>query len=385
MNIISFYPTFSLLDRILSYGKYDTLNIFIDLKGIMKPLYMEHTRVNIVESTKMSRRTDSSVFESLLEFFIFHKKYALKRGIKINFYVFYESGESFFHLHIDKKYKANRRIDNLSGLDKLGKEIFTDVIQKNLTLIEKTFNKIPNIKVIHLNHLEADFVPYYLIRNNMVDTSDNTCQLIYSNDHDLFQNIILSPNVYQFLKTKNKSILKSGEIVNKYLKTNVNIPDEYFPLIMAILGDRGDGITDKVRSVGPKTVSKFIEKLVGLIGGMDTLYSKVFKGDAIFEEGIENQTDNKQIYLVIEAERERSTISKNLKLMSFEMLSRYLDDPQTTEMLDRGKYIEDIMNDSTMAKSESIYLALNKIGVLTEVENPLDILYVNKNINNLEF
>jgi len=333
----------------------------------------------------MSRRTDPSVFESLLEFFIFHKKYALKRGIKINFYVFYESGESFYHLHVDKKYKANRRIDNLSGLDKVGKEIFTDVVQKNLTLIEKTFNKVPNIKIIYLNHLEADVIPYYLIRNNMVDTSDNVCQLIYSNDHDLFQNIILGENVYQFLKTKTKSILKRNEIVNKYLKVDENISDEYFPLIMAILGDRGDGIIDKVKSIGPKTVPKFIEKLVGLIGCMNTLYNKVFRGEPIFEEGIENQTDNKQIYLIIEAERERSTISKNLKLMSFELLSRYLDNPPTTEVTQRRKQIYNVMNDSTIAKSESIYLALNKIGVLTEVENPLDILYVNKDIKNYEF
>ena len=384
-NLIPYYPNYAMLDNVLSYGKYDTLNLYIDLKGIARGLYMEHSKINIVEYTRMSGQIDPSLFESLLEFCIFHKKYSLKRSIKLNIIIFYEMGPSFYHLHIDKNYKANRKIDDLYMLDKEGKEIFTRVIQKNLILIEKVFNKMPNIKVIMLENMEADVVPYYLIKRSLVDTSNNICHLVYSNDHDLFQNIILSHNVYQFLKTKTKRILKNGDIVSNYLKCECDILDEYFPLIMAILGDKGDGITDKVKSIGPKTIPKFINELVDLIGGMDVLYNKVFNNESIFEEGIENQIDNKQIYLTIEAERERSTISKNLKLISFELLSRYLDNPPTTEVTRRRKKIYNIMNDSTISKSESIYTALNKIGILVESENPLDILYVNKDINNYEF
>jgi len=385
-NVISYYPTYALLDSIMSYSKYDTLNLYIDLKGIARPLYMEHTRINIVESTKMARKTDSSFFTSLLEFFIFHKNYALKRGIKINFYVFYELGESFYHLNIDKKYKANRRIDNMPGLDKVGKEIFNDVIQKNLILIEKVFNKVPNIKIILSNHLEADFIPYYLIRNSLVPVTDNVCQLVYSNDHDLFQNIILGNNVYQFLKTKTKRVLKSGgEISSKYLKHECSIPDEYFPLIMAIMGDKGDGIIDKVKGAGEKTVPIIIDELVHLVGGMDNLYDNVFNGKPIFQPDAENETNDKVVYSAIEAERKRSTISKNLKLMSFELLSRYLDNPPTTEVTQRRKHIYNVMNDSTIARSEDIYSALNKISILVESENPLDILYLNKNINDYKF
>lgn len=385
-NVISYYPTYALLDSVMSYSKYDTLNLYVDLKGIARPLYMEHTRVNIVESTKMSRQTDSSFFTSLLEFFLFHKGYALKRGIKVNFYVFYELGESFYHLNIDKKYKANRRIDNLPGLDKEGKEIFTKVIQKNLILIEKVFNKIPNIKVILSEHLEADFIPYYLIRNSLVPITENVCQLVYSNDHDLFQNIILGNNVYQFLKTKTKRVLKSGgEITDQYLKHKCSVPDEYYPLIMAIFGDTGDGILDKVKGAGEKTIPKIIDELVDLVGGMENLYNNVFDGKPIFKPNAENETDNKVIYSAIESERDRSTISKNLKLMSFEMLSRYLDNPSNTEDVQRRKDIYNVMNDSTVANSESIYSALNKIGILVESENPFDILYINKNINDYEF
>jgi len=385
-NLITYYPNYALLDNILSYGNYNTINLFIDLKGIAKLMYVKDIQECIVESTKISQSTDESLFFSLLEFLIFHKKYSLIRGIRINFYIFYEVGESYYHLKIYKKYKSNRKIDNLPFLDKIGKDIFTSTIQKNLELIFRIFNRIPNIKVFMLKNLEADFVPYYLIRNSLVPSGSNVCHLIYSNDHDLFQNIILGNNIYQFLKTKTKYTLKKGEVLRKYLKCDVNIPDEYFPLVTAILGDKIDGITDKVKGIGEKTIPKCIDELVNIIGGMDVLYDKVFNNEQIFKDGIENQTDNKYVYSVIEAERERSVISNNLKLVSFEILSRYLDDPYDTSILEKRKDIEKILNDNTIYNSDVLYSALNKIGVLTEMENPLEILYLDKkNMNDYEF
>lgn len=383
-NVISYYPTYALLDSVMSYSKYDILNLYVDLKGIARQLYMADFRVNIVESTRMSRQTDESLFVSLLEFILFHKKYALKRGIKINFYIFFEQGESFYHLNVFKGYKASRKIDNIPGLDKAGKDLFVKVIQKNLELIFKTFNSIPNIRIVSLEHLECDFIPYYLIRNSHVQNGPNVCNLVYSNDHDLYQNLILGNNVYQFLKTKNKYILKKDEILKRYLKIDCDIPDEYFPLVMTILGDK-DETTGKVKGIGEKTIPKFINRLVELIGGMDNLYDNVFHNKPIFEDDIENQTDDKNIYSVIETERKNSTISKNLKLVSFEMLSRYLDDPSNLSMLEKRKRVEQIINNNKFYNSNTIYSALNRIGVLTEIENPLDILYVNKDINNYEF
>jgi hypothetical protein len=179
--------------------------------------------------------------------------------------------------------------------------------------------------------------------------------------------------------------LKKGDISSEYLKYECNIPDEYFPLEMAILGDKNDNILDKVKGIGQKTIPKIINELVDLVGGMNNLYDNVFNNKNIFSLDAKNQTDNKNIYSIIEAEEERSTISKNLKLTSFELLSRFLDNPPTTEDTQRRKHIYNVMNDSTISKSEAIYQALNKIGVLTEVENPLDILYLNRNIKDYEF
>ena len=52
---------------------------------------MEHAIVNLVESTKMSGRYDTSIFTSLMSFIAFHKLYGAKRGVSVNFYIFFES------------------------------------------------------------------------------------------------------------------------------------------------------------------------------------------------------------------------------------------------------------------------------------------------------
>jgi len=64
-SLLSFYPTYAILDEIVSYEGYKKLNIFVDLKNTLQSTYMEHAIVNIVESTKKSTKLDTSVFSSL--------------------------------------------------------------------------------------------------------------------------------------------------------------------------------------------------------------------------------------------------------------------------------------------------------------------------------
>ena len=71
-SLLSYYPTYAILDEIASYGNYRTLNIFIDLKNAMQTTYMEHAIVNIVEASKKSNHLDTSVFSSLISFLSFH-------------------------------------------------------------------------------------------------------------------------------------------------------------------------------------------------------------------------------------------------------------------------------------------------------------------------
>lgn len=372
-SILSYYPTYSILDEILSYGDYKTLNLYFDLKNNLQTLYMEHTIINIVESTIKSNITDSSIFSSILSFLAFHKNYSVKRNIKINFFIFFETGTSFYHTNIRKKYKISRRIDDLYGLEREKRELFFDVYQKNLKLAERACNKLPNVKLLRLNHLEADFLPYYLISRNLVNTDDETAHVIYSNDHDLLQCLDSGEHVYMFQKAfKSKKIIKKDAGMQSYLKFESNFSNELIPLLMAVIGDTGDDV-DGVKGVGPKRAVDMLESLLKITGGMNQLYDNVFNNKPIFD--LTNyQNSNKYLNSVIQEEQSNKLISENLKLISFELLSRFLDDPTKIEMVELRNKILDVLNDSGVATKESILNALQQIQI-TIFEEDLDIIY----------
>jgi hypothetical protein len=372
-NILSYYPTYSILDEVLTSGNYNTLNLYIDLKNALQSLFMQHCILEIVDNTLTSGRTDSSIFESVLHFISFHKIYAARRNIKINYFLFMETGKSNYHLNISKKYKISRRIDDLYGLDREKRDLFFNTTQKNYMLLEKALNKMPDIKVIRLPFLEADFVPYYLISRNLVNTSDNVGHVIYSNDHDLLQ--CLRDNVYVFVKVpKVKKLVKKGQALKSYLKFEKNCPDEYLPLVMAIIGDPGDDV-EGIKGIGGKTVEKIIDEVVELVGGMENLYQNVKKGKSIFNPNL-GKNPNKYIRTIQEKEEKEKTISNNLKLVSFELLSRYLDDPDTTEMLEKRKIIEDILANDEIIELECMRGALEKSRVYL-TDGILDNIYYN--------
>jgi len=142
-SLLSYYPTYAILDEIASFGNYRKLDIYIDLKNTLQTTYMEHAIVNIVESTKKSGHIDTSIFSSLISFLSFHRIYGIKRGIDTHFIIFFESGHSYYHKNISKQYKISRRIDDLYGLDRQDRELFFEALQANFHLIEKACNQFP--------------------------------------------------------------------------------------------------------------------------------------------------------------------------------------------------------------------------------------------------
>jgi len=373
-SILSYYPTYALLDEIVSYGDYKNLNLYFDLKNNLQTLYMEHSILNIIDNTIKSNVTDGSIFSSIISFLAFHKKYAASRNIKVNFFIFFETGASFYHTNIRKKYKISRRIDDLYGLDREKRDLFFDICHKNLQLAEKACNKLPNVKLFRMQHLEADFIPYYLISRNLVNTDHETGQVIYSNDHDLLQCITTGDHVYNYQKAfKTKRIVKKNDVVKHGIKIEgAGIADEYLPLLMAVIGDPGDDV-DGVRGVGPKRAAGILDDLIKITGGMAKLYDNVFNGRPIFD--LTNlQNPNKYLKTVIDEEQNNNLISDNMKLVSFELLSRFLDDPDSMEMVKRKSYIDEILNDSSFALQEAIENALTQMRV-TIIEEDLGAIY----------
>ena len=376
-SILSFYPTYAILDEVVSYGNYKNLNLYFDLKNNLQSLYMKDVILGIVDKTMISGYNDSSIFESIIHFLSFHKVYAAKRNININFFVFFESGHSNYHLNISKKYKIGRRVDDLYGLDREKRDLFFNVMQKNFMLLESAANKMPGIKVIRLQNLEADFVPYYLITRNLVDSSNNTGHVIYSNDHDMLQ--CLKDNVFIFSKSANKKkLVKKNEALSSYLKyDNLVYPDSFLTLVMSVIGDPGDDV-EGIKGIGSKTVEKILNVLVKMVGGIDKLYDNVCHKRPIFQnlETYDLNTMNKHIKTIVDKEIKENFISNNLKLVDFEILSRVLDDPPNTEILDKKKHMLKILNDDTVVQYEIMKNALDKVRIsFLDDDNPLSNIY----------
>ena len=72
-SLLSYYPTYAILDEIVSKKNYKNINIFMDLKNNLQTTYMEHAIVNLVENTKRSKFIDTSIFTSIISFLSFHK------------------------------------------------------------------------------------------------------------------------------------------------------------------------------------------------------------------------------------------------------------------------------------------------------------------------
>lgn len=333
-SLLSYYPTYGILDEVLSYGDYKELNLFIDLKNCFQTLYQEHAIINIIENSMSSQYIESSILVSLLSFLEFHKLYSIKRNIKINFYIFFESGRSYYHQNISKEYKISRRIDDLYGLPIEKREIFQNTLRRNFEAIEKICNKIPNVNVIRLLNMEADFIPYYSISRNLVRKGNDIANLIYSNDHDLLQTIIPGTNTYVFQKImKIKRIVKAGEVMTRELKYDTKIDDNIQPLAMAIIGDPGDDVHG-VKGIAGSRFKEIYNDLMKIVGSINELFDNVSNNRPIFDLS-KVLIPNKYLSKVISAEAKDNLISKNLRLVSFELISRFFEDPSTTEMLDR--------------------------------------------------
>jgi len=371
-SLLSYYPTYAILDEILAKNNYKKLTIYIDLKNNFQSLYMQHAIVNIIEQSKKSKYMDTSIFSALVSFLTFHKIYGHKRGIDIEFIIFFESGHSIYHKNISKTYKISRRIDDLYGLDAADKELFYKILTANYQLIENAFNKMPKIRVIRLNKLEADFVPYYLLSRQLVEYNNERVHVIYSNDHDLWQ--CVTDHSYIFSKAgKSKKIVKKGEIMDLMLKKKTKIPDIFLPLAMSIIGDSGDDV-EGVKGVGPARFLELFPELIKLTGNMQQIYEKVRKDEDLFYPVPQN-FKNKYLKDVVDSEIKEKRISNNLKLVSFELISREVDDPSSIEMSNRRNQIFEAMKPKEVAPIDSMKEALEMTGVYLE-DSSIDFLYI---------
>jgi len=357
-QIMSYYPKYAYLDKVLEVSGKKKLVLHIDLKNSLRALYLEPFVKDIVNETQMARHIDVSIFASFIEFVSFHKQYATKRGLDMEMYFFYEQGTSSYHEMYNKGYKRSRLINNLFNIGESYTEVFYKVVSKNLDLIRKVGNKLPGCSVVFLDFLDADFIPYYLI-NRAFTNANESVHLIYSNDKDHYQ-ILTHDNTFQFIKGwKGSKIIGKKDVWHQILKEDIPYDVSYVPIFHAILGDVGDDIPG-IDGIGPKTLIKIAGELFSMIGPIEDVYKNLKEKKSVFPD--RHITDTKAIQTLKIQEK---LFTDCLYQVSYYLMSEFFDSNSNTEVMKKRKRVLDDINPDRprIRNGNVLYEAFEKSGI----------------------
>lgn len=373
-QVIPYYPTYSDLDSVISAKNYKEIRLFVDVKNIATGMYSGHVVEDIIEMSS-GKFVCSIIFSALLSFVAFHRVYAMKRSLDIKMFFFMESGQSFFHTNVLPSYKAERKLSPLGNLTTDHMLDYYRIVRKNLELSEFVLSKIKGISFIRLVNLEADFVPYYIIRY-LSEANDNVLNIIYSTDKDLLQTLTIPDrNVVQFFRSIKKKMMITKEQVMPLVMNikSSSIDPQFAPLAQAIMGDPSDGVPG-FYGVGGSRCNKILELLVPQLRcGMDDLAYRAATGNDLFD-GIEVKENDEEVQdgiprtlnKILKEEKYNKLISRNLKLVSFDTLIKALqNDVNGIPKLDFVKVQAENIETDLITK-EQLMKAISSLGIVVE-------------------
>jgi len=364
-QLISYYPKYEYLDEILSISGAKKLNIFVDLKGCIQSLYQEWAVKYIIDQSRGTKYVDDSLFGATLEYIRFHKEYARKRGIDINLVFFYEHGVSVYHQQIYKGYKGNRD-QTLTFLSLDDKEIFYNTLNKNYEMIEKICARAPNVSVVKLEFMEADFIPFYLRKHVYGEFEENEVDVIYSIDKDMLQ-CIDNKNTFIFYRHyKSHKILNHETAFAHWFKKDWNFPNiglEWFTMFLAIDGDVSDDFKG-VKGISKGTILKHADDIVQMSGGdMKQVYENIKDCKDIF---IKDFGTNKKSLMKIR--NAQDIVIRNLKLASYSLISDYLNGGFPSTLIEKKKNLLENVRHKVKIKNGAVVLAaLKRAGIVCNV------------------
>lgn len=377
-QVFSYYPKYQYLDNLISLSKRKRMKLYIDVKGCATAVFQQWVVQTILAQSKGSSIVDTSLFNGILEFIAYHKLYSKKRNIPIEMYFFMETGNSSYHVGIYPDYKAHRKDVDFFGLGEVEREYYLSILRKNYVVAEKVVNKIPDCYFIKLDYLEADFMPYYLMKyeldKNDVDSSIN---VIYSLDKDMYQ-CLDSANIYQFFRHyKNVKMLNQDNFMSSWFKLenyNVGNAAEWFPMVLAILGDDCDGVPG-IKGIGGVTFREMFEELKTICNySMTSVYDNIKLDKSIFNREV--KTESKAIKKILDNE---ASIVRNLKLVSYKLLIDSMLGGYPVDMITKKNQIHEcVSNKDKWKNSVVLNEALNRSGLLGSINDiTLNNLFIN--------
>lgn len=281
---------------------YKNLVIFIDLNSIARGFYNRDVIVLELNRYIETKQLPILLIDELKVFL--NNLYSSFKLHNPKFCIFYDLGFCEQNTLISNAYKSNRTNESKSYIQSdEEREIYYQIKNYYFKEIEKQFNK-PNLsKVVFLENYETDFIPYYFIKNYKYNNDSNTMNLILSVDKDLLQ-CCQFKNTYQavslYLSSTRQIISNIYDdhnavtFISKKFVPDGKITSAYIPLILAIAGDKSDGIPGLQKGLGIVNAIKMIK-----------LYDMPPDFTSVYE-------------LPLEIQSKKLKLQTNLSLISFE-------------------------------------------------------------------
>ena len=299
-------------------------------------------------------------------------------GIEPIFVLFADIGESQYHLELYPDYKVHRHvrpdyiIEHVPSLKKVydvygyNRNISNDMNNSNrdlavcgrlvarryiLDAIRNILIFIKNVKVIILDNIETDFIPFYIDRYEMPD-----CGLYMTNsaDNDMIQNITRNHCIihkrYNIVTYKNIDRFIASHIT----KDDVVRPSIFYAytLYKAIVGDNTDHVPG-VKGYGPKRALPVIEEYISHIKRHNIdMYNKDKSSEDILSDYMDILKDNSKLELAFKKhgkDKVLSDIVLCLRLVDFDIISR------TLRTLSKFKHIIDKIHDCISTNNATQY------------------------------
>lgn len=227
---------------------------YIDLLSIARGLYNKNTLLFEIDSYFESRQPPKFFIDELKLFL--NNLWMNFRNYNPFFIIFFDQGYCKQNNDLLNTYKERRNYNQYIDIGDDEKDLLKKIKEHYLSEIEKNFTKQNISVVINLNEYESDFIPYFVLQNNLLNSNDkSTLNVILSLDKDLLQCCEFE-NVIQYVTLFNKKELVftvyHNENAISYFYKNFKrglLSAKYIPLLLAIAGDKADNI-EGIKNIG---------------------------------------------------------------------------------------------------------------------------------------
>lgn len=256
-------PYEHIYNKIRSLGNIKRINFFIDLLSISRGFYNKDC-ISLEINNYLETRQPPTLFVNELRQFLntLHSNF---KGLERRYVIFYDDGIAIQNKSISKNYKVKNATADYFADDEQ-RDIFKQIKKFYFTKIDETLNRDKMCSIIYLKQYETDCIAHYCIDLNISKSQEEgTLNIILSADKDLlqtlqFKNTFQATSIYA-KKQIQLNLWESSECI-RYIYPAFKrgfLTAEHIPLILALSGDKSDGI-ENIPNVGPAAACKLIIK-----------------------------------------------------------------------------------------------------------------------------